>query len=72
MQSGDLELGAEGLVVPNDGLHLHEVHNALEVALLADRELQNQRRRTEKIHDGLHLCLASFLELDATRGRFSF
>ena len=39
----DVELGAELLVVPDEGLHLDEVDDAGEVALGADRQLDARR-----------------------------
>ena len=48
-----LEGGAKRLVVPDDGLHLHEDDHPEEVALLADRQLQHHGLRAEEVDDGL-------------------
>ena len=42
-----LIFGAHGLVVPEDGLHLHEVHHAFESLLCSDRNLDGERRRAQ-------------------------
>ena len=46
-------LGADlGLAAPGEGLHLEKVDDAVEVILGADRELHDQRLRTEAVDDG--------------------
>ena len=47
-----LKLGAERLVVPDDGFHLEEVHHTLKVLLSADR---NSNGAGISVKDGLHL-----------------
>src|SRR5699024_3002571 len=39
---------------PHQSLHLQQVDNTLEVVLSADRQLHDQRLRTETVNDGLH------------------
>ena len=49
----DVVLAHGGLAAPHLGVHLDQVDDADEVALRTDRELQDQRRRTEALADGL-------------------
>ena len=44
-------LGAERLVVPDDGLHAHQIDDALELALGADRQLDRDRLGAEAVDD---------------------
>src|SRR5699024_3278068 len=39
---------------PHQSLHLQQADNTLEVVLSADRQLHDQRLRTETVNDGLH------------------
>ena len=53
----DGELGAQGLVVPEDGLHLDQINDALEVSLGADGNLQRHRPRAQPLADGVQHVL---------------
>jgi hypothetical protein len=53
----DRKLGAHGLVVPEDGLHLDQVDDALEVRLGADGNLQRHGPRAQALADGLENVL---------------
>ena len=56
--SGDLFDGGLStnldLSTPGDGLHFHQVNNAVEVVFSTDRQLQNQRLCAEAVDDGLN------------------
>eukprot|EP00967_Tisochrysis_lutea_P124987 scaffold209589_cov35-Tisochrysis_lutea.AAC.3 len=49
----NLEGGAKVLAEPADGLHLHEVDNALKLRLLADGQLKNGGFGAKQVDDGL-------------------
>ena len=50
-------LGAHGLVVPDDGLHGHQVDDALELVFLADRQLDRDRLGIQALADGVDRML---------------
>ena len=47
----DVVLGAHRLVVPDDGLHLDQIDDALEIRLGADGNLQRHRPRAQPLAD---------------------
>jgi hypothetical protein len=53
----DRKFGAQGLVVPQDRLHLDQVHYALEVRLGADGNLQRHGSRAQPLANGLEHVL---------------
>ncbi len=53
----DGKLGAHGLVVPDDGLHLDQVDDALEVGFGADGNLQRHGPRAQPLADGVQNVL---------------
>ena len=49
----DFVLGAHGLVMPDDGLHRHQVDDALELVFLADGQLDGNRAGIQALADGV-------------------
>ncbi len=49
----DVVLGAHGFVVPQNGLHLDQIDDALEVRFRANGNLQRNRARTQALANGV-------------------
>jgi hypothetical protein len=50
----DVELRAQRFVMPQDGVHLHQVDNALELVFGAHGDLNGNRLALQTLDDGLH------------------
>ena len=59
----EIEFGAERFILPNHRLHQHQINDALEFALDADRQLRDQRHGTKPVLD--HLDGAGVIGADA-------